>query len=752
VRVTLSAAIIALAVWLAAPLAAGAQDEAPTPAARKEAPLPPLPSKPIPYTKLYPKKAAKPKPKPKPSVAKPATSAALNATPATPAPGAAPAPAPPPAPAAPPVATAPAPEAPPAAVQPGARLTAGQPLPLVELQAFVDGWVRAGMARNHIAGVTVSVVQNGQVVLKKGYGFASLSPARAVDPDRTLFRIGSISKTFTWIALMKEVEAGRIRLDQPVNAYLPEALRVKDQGFDQPIRVINLMDHSPGFEDRALGHLFEDRFDRVRPLEVYLRQERPRRVRPPGVLSSYSNYGAALAGEAAATTARKPYEQLIEDEILGPARLAHTSFREPHPPMANLPAPMPAALAASLSDAFRWEAGGFQRQPFEYVEQIAPAGAASSTAGDMARYMLLLLGNGTLEGATVYGPATAKAFRTPIQKTADGFNGWAHGFAIQTLPGGHVGYGHDGGTLSFFSNMVVVPDLNLGVFISTNTTGGGVLAGRFAQDLIRAFYAAPQPFPRAGAPDLAGQRDVFRGHYVGTRRAYSGLEGFVTRLGPAGVDVDVTPDGKLVLASFGQATPFVPEGPVVDGRFIGLQDDARLQFRLQDGRAASFIGSDNAVVFERVSAWKGPATLALAAGLAAVAAVATLLGLIFRSRRDLRENPMQARASIVQNIQAGLWLTALVLFGLFFAHAVSDLSWVMYGWPSPLIILASACALVAAALTLLTIAALPAVWSGGRRVDSWSPLRKLAFTITVAIYVAFSVMLALWGALMPWSG
>ena len=89
----------------------------------------------------------------------------------------------------------------------------GAPIPSADLEPFVDGVVRTAMTRDHIAGVTVSIVQDGQVVLKKGYGFAG--PGRPVDPDRTLFRIGSISKTFTWIAAMKEVEAGRMRLDGP---------------------------------------------------------------------------------------------------------------------------------------------------------------------------------------------------------------------------------------------------------------------------------------------------------------------------------------------------------------------------------------------------------------------------------------------------------------------------------------------------------------------------------------------------------
>ena len=106
----------------------------------------------------------------------------------------------------------------------GPRLAPGQPIPPAELEAMVDGMVRQAMTRDHIAGLAVAVVQDGQVILKKGYGFAG--PNRPVDPDRTLFRIGSISKTFTWIAVMKEVEAGRMRLDAPINDYLPKGLQV----------------------------------------------------------------------------------------------------------------------------------------------------------------------------------------------------------------------------------------------------------------------------------------------------------------------------------------------------------------------------------------------------------------------------------------------------------------------------------------------------------------------------------------------
>src|SRR5690606_6463346 len=115
---------------------------------------------------------------------------------------------------------------------------------------------------------------------------------------------------------------------------------------------------------------------------------------------------------------------------------------------------------------YRWTPAGFQPRPYEFIGHIAPAGSASSTAGDMARYMLMLLGGGTLEGKTIYGPRAAQAFRTPQRETPPGINGWAHGFAVYDQPGGHRGFGHDGETLSFNAGMVVTPDLNLGVFVA----------------------------------------------------------------------------------------------------------------------------------------------------------------------------------------------------------------------------------------------------------------------------------------------
>ncbi len=722
-RTMLKAAAAVLALLIAGP-ALGQEQAEPAPVAAPAAAG--LPDAPVPYTTIRPQRTAVPRSRPSvarspaPAAAGPVIAGAAPMLPALPISAA------------------------------GARLPGGAPLPLGEVEAFVDAMVTEAMGRDHVAGVTIAIVQNGQVVLKKGYGFSNLNPQKAVDPDRTLFRVGSISKTLTWIALMREVEAGRIRLNQPINLYLPEKVRVRDQGFSDDVRVANLMDHSAGFEDRALGQLFERDFERVRPLDLYLRQERPRRVRGPGIISSYSNYGSALAGQAVAYVSGRPFERLIEEDILLPLGMTQTTFRELRPEKRGLPGAMPQRLTPDVAKGYRWTPGGFKVREDEFIGQVAPAGAASSTAGDMSRYMLMLLGDGVWNGAAVFGPQTAQAFRKPLRRTPDGVNGWAHGFMVYSLPGGYRGFGHGGATIAFHSNMVLVPHLNLGVFISTNSDNGYRLASRLPDRLMAQFYAPPQTFPRPGSPELARRKSAFEGYYLTTRRTYGGLEGFVGLL-TGGAAVSTTPEGRLVTGGGEGAKIWVPEGPLNEGRFIAAQGDERMAFRMADGRAVAYDGSGGAQLMERAPFWKQPALLLLLGVLTAAASLATLGGLFFRNRREFRENQVQSRAALIQNIQAGLWLASMALFGLW-ASKTGDIAQVMYRWPGALVILASACALVAAALTLTTLVALPAVWRGGRRVDSWSLLRKAFFSVTVVIYAAVSAALALWGALAPWSG
>jgi CubicO group peptidase (beta-lactamase class C family) len=400
----------------------------------------------------------------------------------------------------------------------------GQPIAAGDLQAFVDGQVARALSTDHVAGVVVSVVQNGQLVMEKGYGRASLDPAKAMDPRATLVRLGSASQTFTWIAALKAVEEGKLDLSKPANAYLPDALRLPDEGFRQQVTVSQLMSRTAGFEDRRFGRRYTRDASRIEALEAALQDQRPRRVREAGLVSIPSDYGAALAGEIVARVEGKPFDQLIETEILRPLGLNHTSFREPYPAAQGLPDPLSETLANQVGSEFHWNGHGLEPQPFAYGESLAPAIAASTTADDMARLMIALLNNGALGNASLYGPRIAALLAQPLQAPAPGAAGSAHGLMSITLPGAGAALFERGAGAASHSELLLVPGMNLGVFVAANTDSGAALVASLPSTLAEHFAAAaPQSAWTAPA-------DWSSGTYLSANRASHGLEAFVDRL------------------------------------------------------------------------------------------------------------------------------------------------------------------------------------------------------------------------------
>jgi CubicO group peptidase (beta-lactamase class C family) len=610
------------------------------------------------------------------------------------------------------------------------------PLPPQIAEAFVDGVVRDAMRADHVAGATVAVVQNGKVLMAKGYGAASLAPWRPASAD-TPFRIGSTSKTFTWIALMQEVEQGRVQLDAPVNAYLPPEARFPDNGFKRPIRVRDLMSHTAGLEDLALGHLVPRDLRHPLPLARYIAEEQPRRVREPGVAVSYCNYCAVLAGYIVAQQEGGDFPTTIERRITGPLGMTATTFREVGPPRPGMPAPMSPLLAASMSEGFSWQGDHFQARPPEAVGQIAPAGGAASTATDMARYMLALLNDGSLGSVRVFGPEAASAFRTPILATPPGINGWDHGFMQTVLPGGFAAYGHTGDTTIFHAQMVTVPALNLGVFVAANTDTGYKLAARLPELLVQHFYANTDA--EASAPARLDVKALapYAGTYLPIRRTSRGVEGFVDLL-----QVTTVAASAQGLVTDG-ATLWVPDG--APGRFRQRDGVRVLSFDIENGRPVRWRTTNNVSQNERAKWWERPEPLLAAAGLTLAASVATLAGLFIRSRNAPRSRS-QAAGGLLQTAASIAWITAFVGLAGWAANA-GDSYGLVFGWPGPLITTATWAAAAAAILSVIGLALLAPIW----RSEGWSGWRKVRYGATATVYCALAALLLVRGGLAVWS-
>src|SRR5579875_1544823 len=265
-----------------------------------------------------------------------------------------------------------------------------------DLAAFFDGFIPIELQRDDIAGAVVVVVKDGNVLFAKGYGYSDVKSRKPVTVNDTLFRPGSISKTFTWTAVMQLVEQGKIDLDRDVNAYLD--FRIPD-AFGKPVTMRNLLTHSGGFEDVDKGLIV---FDPQR--DVSLRQSlvanMPARLYPPGTVPAYSNWGAGLAGYIVQRVSGEAFPDYIAHHILAPLGMAHASFQQPLPP----------ALAADMTKGYGAASGA--AKPFEYVP-AAPAGALAASGDDIGRWMIAQLQDGQLDGQRILQAKTAETMHSP---------------------------------------------------------------------------------------------------------------------------------------------------------------------------------------------------------------------------------------------------------------------------------------------------------------------------------------------------
>ncbi len=727
------------------------------------------PSKPIPYTQLVrgehasARRTPRARPKtrtPKPPAPSSAFAAAPTASPQPAAPqSAAPRPGPPqpasiapppplrtppvgapqpalPAPVAAPRPPPPPPPPPQAAASAAARLAPGAPAPAAEVEAFVDAAMARDLMGGHGVGAVVAVVQNGQVVLEKGYGLADRATGRRFDPARTGVRLGAASRLLTDLFVLKLAEAGRLDLNASVDVALPPAERLPAEGFARTPRLGEVLQERGGFETREFGRAFRPAA-RVLPLDEAMRRLRAHRVREPGGPAIANDYGAALAGAAAAHAGGAEFETLVQTELLAPAGLASTSFREPRAARPGLPAPLSPDLAVRLAQGYAWTAHGPSPRPYGFAGGLAPALAATTTADDMARLMLMELGG----GAGVWGPR-AQAWLHAGPAPGEALSGPAYGRMRVRLPGGFAGFGESGAAPGFRVRYLVVPQLGLGVFVAANSETSGAVS-ELAPALVRRFYAGPTP---SAVPDATGA-DAGPGLYLDARRAYHGLEGFVDRL-ERRVRVLTAEGGGLVTRGLGRAQAWAPGAA---GAPLVATDGAELTVITgAHGRAEAVAEPGRAALAERVGWLHRPSTLAASAALAAAAALLVLGGLCARlAREGARPTGQQTAATVVQAMAALLWLGAITAFAVF--RGESGARDVLRPWPDAWLVGASTAALVASALTLVQLGQLPGAWAEGRRLSGWAVGRKLRHTLSVLVFAAFAAVLASWGALEPWS-
>lgn len=390
-----------------------------------------------------------------------------------------------------------------------AASTGAHTLDAADLSAWLDGRVPYALKTGDIAGLTLVVVKDGKVLLQKGYGYADVGAKVAMDPEHTLVRPGSTSKPFTWTAVMQQVALGKIDLDRNVNDYLDFKIEEK---FGQPITMRHLMNHRAGFEE-GLKDLLSYDPARSPSTERYLKDHPRPMLFAPGKVPGYSNYGVALAGYIVQRVSGEPFEAYVEKHIFKPLGMNHSTFVQP----------VPKGFPGFLSKGYRNASD--PPSPFEMVI-TAPAGALTTTAADMARFMLAHLQQGSVDGVSILDPRTTAQMHTPTEQADPGFAVMAHGF-FYDQQNGHRIIGHGGDTIVYHTEMNLLPDDGVGIYFTYNSRGKDSAVYAARKELFDGFMDRYFPAPAAPEPPtLATARaDAQRiaGRYEGSRRVEHGF-------------------------------------------------------------------------------------------------------------------------------------------------------------------------------------------------------------------------------------
>ncbi|QIR14986.1 serine hydrolase domain-containing protein [Shewanella aestuarii] len=408
------------------------------------------------------------------------------------------------------------------------------------VEAFVDGIVKPLMKQNHSPSGVVSLMKDGQIIFSKGYGYQDIEKRIKVDPNTTLFRPGSISKLFTWVSVMQQVERGNLDLDVDVNRYL-KTFQIDDTWPGQPITLRHILSHTAGLEDGAVGYLILDDVSRIVPLAESLASHIPTRVNPPGKHTAYSNWATAVAGLIVANVTEMPFNDYVQKNIFDVLEMKSATFVEP----------LPQTLAPHIANSYGWKDGQYVLQNFEIISNFGPAGSSSVSSTDMANFARAILNNGQFinsmgQSVQLLNPATTKQMLSTLNTHDPRVGGMSYGFINYPFKGIDI-IGHGGATMVFKSHFGLSLDHNLMLFYSFSGPGATSIFHALKGEFYDYFFPSQQldTSTKTSNNDFAERAASFVGSYQPWRSSFTKMEALMAALKE--VKVVAMPNNTLLI-------------------------------------------------------------------------------------------------------------------------------------------------------------------------------------------------------------
>ena len=454
-----------------------------------------------------------------------------------------------------------------------------------ELETLFGPIFAERMEKLHIPGAVVAVIKDGKIIFTKGYGVADVEKKNPIVPDKTLFRIGSITKVFTATAVMQLADNGRINLTDDVNKYL-RGVRVPNT-FAQPITFVHLLTHTSGLDEISPGRRTSNEAELV-PLGAFLKTRIVRQF-APGEVISYSTYNPALAAHAIEQITGTPFKVYLQRNIFETLAMNRTSI-----------AAVKDEYKRDLAIGYEYADGKYQPLPFQWFNTY-PASDINSTATDMARFMIAHLQNGAIDGKRILSVRAAREMQQTHFRNHPRISGWAYGFYEGTQ--NNLRFIEHGGSMDdgYSALMTLVPEKNLGIFVACNTeTGGFGLAETVKREFFNRYLPVrtkPEiPKTKNPSPDALKR---FAGKYQSIIYCHSCAPN--TSYVPESFEVKVIDNGML--SFFGgrwkQIEPLL--FVLADGERAG---QVLLGFKENKQDEIAFMFNDSYMVYEKVAEGK----------------------------------------------------------------------------------------------------------------------------------------------------
>lgn len=599
-----------------------------------------------------------------------------------------------------------------------------------DLEEFTDNFFTENMKTSNFPGAAIVVVKDGKVIFKKGYGYANVDKKISVDPDKTVFRNGSVGKLFTATAIMQLYEKGLIGLNDDVNNYL-KSFKVSNK-FAKPVTFANIMTHSSGLDSGSeIGGASRIESSKI-SYEAYMKSHIPVVINEPATITNYSNSGYNLLGYLIEKISGMSYENYIKKNIFDPLDMHNSNV---------------VSKVENMATGYSFDNSSFNAIQYSGYEPSLGCGSINSTVSDMGNFIIANLQKGKFLNDQILDENTSELMQSQHFTNSSDLPGIGYSF-IESFKNNQRIIKHEGAVPGFVTSLLLIPEHNVGFYVATNSLNH--VPFQFEDAFLNHYYPLQNNL-KAPATDIKEQVS----EYVGAYRQYHEVsKSWITKCFALFGDdyefkINDNKDGSLTMKGVSlEKVPFSTKLIQVKPLLFQRQDNFQyVGFRKDKIGHITYLfnGSEPETSFEKIKWYEAQdlnlCFLCLCLFIFTFTFLVCFAKFIIRTIKRTPSNSSKLESYAKLFISLVCFLNLVCTIGIFtvLIYVSYDMN---YGLPAIFYVFLSGL-IAASILTLINVAFTFLLW----KKKSWTIVKRFYYTFITIFSVMFVLFLNYWNLL-----